>query len=180
MTRTDELLGGDYEIVAFRDLPQEHRLAMAWYMAVDGEAWADVFEDLPEDADCPDIGEDRDGWAAFWLAALRERMPRIDDMHGDVEFGMATVPMDRMVAAIEADPDMAQEGVTSYRDTVMSRDGSVAHGTAARWPVILSTSDDETLQDGWHRMASYVRSGCSDVPCLFYPEERHLRASPSP
>jgi hypothetical protein len=40
--------------------------------------------------------------------------------------------------------------------------------------VILSSSDDETLQDGWHRLHSYVRAGHADIPAVFYPEQRHL------
>ncbi len=180
MTRNDEMLGDGYEIVPYRDLPREHRLAMAWYMAVDGEAWAEVFDDLPEDAECPDIGEDRAGWAAFWLAGLEARLPRIDDLYGDVPFGMASVPMERILAAIDRDPDMASAPGPSFRDAVLAQRGGDAHGTEARWPVILSSTDDETLQDGWHRIGSYVRSGCADVPCLFYPAERHLVPAPGP
>jgi hypothetical protein len=39
---------------------------------------------------------------------------------------------------------------------------------AERWPVILSSSDEETLDDGWHRMHAYIASEHLTVPAVFF------------
>lgn len=35
-----------------------------------------------------------------------------------------------------------------------------------RWPCILSSSNDEVLHDGWHRLHAYVRAGHTTIPVL--------------
>jgi hypothetical protein len=183
VSRNDELMGGDFEILPFRDLPEEHRLAVAWYMGVDGEAWADILDGEADGVDgCPDIGEDREGWAAFWKARLLAAMAAIDEAYGDVPFGVTTLDTERMLDFIERDPEcrVGEDGGPSYRENLRANTKGDSHPTTGRWPVILSSTDDETLQDGWHRFGAYVRAGCRDVPAVFYPEERHLVATPSP
>lgn len=172
--RIDELLGDDYELVRFRDLPEPHRMAMAWYMGVDGEAWLDVVGiDL-------DLGRGREG-IARQKAMLRRKLPAIDRRYGDVVFGVVDLRMEAMLEAMVDDRWAQEEGLDL--EGVRARHASESpqadypeHGPNDRWPVILSNIDRDTLDDGWNRFAAYVRNGHDDVPALFYPAERHFLA----
>jgi hypothetical protein len=174
-TRIDRLFGDDYELVAFRDLPEPHRMAMAWYMAINGEAWVDV---LPYNSHSDEEGP---AWVLHWKKTLADLMPVFDERYGDTVFGIATVGTEEMLHSIVDDFHAKDQGLDleGVRETHMkgSRHSDYPdHGPEDRWPVVLSSDDDETLQDGWHRFGSYVRGRHADIPTIFYPERRHFLA----
>lgn len=182
--RIDALHGGAYEIVAFRDLPMPYKMAMAWYMAVDGEAWGEFLDYRKLHRAMPDQAVDQAGWHAFWKDVLVEAMPLFDAHHGDEQFGVALVPTEAVLASIVddevlEDEDLTLEDLRERYGSGANHEGYPEHGPVDRWPVILSSTDDETLQDGWHRFGSYVKSGHEDIPAIFYPQARHLEAKPT-
>lgn len=138
-------------VMAYRDLPAPAQLAMAWYMAVDGEAWT-----LPEAA-------------AYWSMQglqdnFRTLLPYFLKKYGRERYGYMTVPMKEMVAEISRDPDWV--GKSSIDSFAMP---PRPHSKRNRWPVILNSDDSTIMQDGWHRFADYYRQGAKIVPVVYYP-----------
>jgi len=180
----DALVGEDYRIVAFRDLPEPYRLAIAHYMAVDGEAW-DLGEEGAE-GPIPEASRqvaDRRPDRERILHRLRSAMPRLVDEHGDRAFGVASVPMDAARAHVMGRGDLAtdwQGDWDAYHAWYAGRGDMPAHDAMDRWPCIMSGFGDEAFEDGWHRFHSYAGSGHADVPVAFYPADRHFEAKGLP
>jgi hypothetical protein len=161
MSRMDDLAGKNYRIIAFRDLPVSHQLAIAHYMAIDGEAWDILFDASVFGAEAA-------------KAALVATLPDYVREYGDSAWGVVDIPVDSVKRAVLADEELASS-FSSWKDYAAwyCKGGIPEHGPVNRWPVILSSSDDETLQDGWHRLHSYVHAGHADIPAVFYPEQWH-------
>jgi hypothetical protein len=122
----------------FRDLPVPAQLAMAHYMAIDGEAWQ-----LPE------------GTESWSVSKLKKELPRLlpyfRRAYGDKHFGYVTIPMEALKESILQDDIFHQHGIDSfeaYDKWLHGQPGfwSAKHPTTRRWPVILSSYNDETLQ----------------------------------
>lgn len=196
--RHDTLVGDSYEIMPFRDLPKPYQMAIAWYMAVDGEAWLDVdfigneeppprpsestphdeWTKLPEDKWRALENEWHDNWRARLKELLEAAMPEFVRVYGDVPFGVATVTTEAMKVSVMADDEIGQdfECWETYHRRYAEASGLPEHGRTDRWPCIMSCFEDETLQDGWHRFHSYCMAGDADIPVVFYPAQRHLDA----
>lgn len=155
MSRTDSLIGDRFRVLQFRNLPLSHQLAIAWYMAIDGQAW-DYFID-------ENISEAEEVKAALVVA-----MPNYVREYGETLWGTADLPVDRVKTAVMADEEISSS-FHSWDDYAVWYGDVPEHGPANRWPVLLSSSDYETLQDGWHRLHSYIRAGHTDIPAVFYP-----------
>ncbi len=162
MTRMDRLIGQQFRIRPFRELPIPYQLAMTYYMAIDGEAW-NLTCDYTE--------------ARLDKEVLRRELINVRKRYGDTLFGTALISTKRLVQAVFQDEYLGQ----AYPDwkayqAGFTRNCSIPrHPRTQRWPVILSSFEDETLQDGWHRFNSYVRDGHKRIPAIFYPKRRHLR-----
>ncbi|WP_155293353.1 hypothetical protein [Comamonas testosteroni] len=149
--RMDDLVGKDFKILAFRDLPLTHQLSIAQYMPLEEGA----------ESETP--------------ASLKELLPAYLLQHGDGEWGVLNIAAERLKQFVMADEDRAT-GSETWEEYAAAycAGGDVPHyAPDDRWPVFLSADDYETLLDGWHRMHSYMRSGFVDVPAIFAPEERH-------
>jgi len=149
--RMDDLVGKDFKILAFRDLPLSHQLSIAQYMPLEEGA----------EGETP--------------ASLEALLPAYLLQYGDDEWGVLNIAAERLKQSVMADEDRAT-GNDSWEEYAAAycAGGDVPHyGPDNRWPVLLSPDNYETLLDGWHRMHSYMRSGFADVPALFAPGERH-------
>lgn len=87
------------------------------------------------------------------------------------KFGISELPMSVLIDAIMEDEELADAfaGWEDYHAWYMSHSGRIPrHRTL--WPVILSPYDDETLEDGWHRLHSYYhyQGPDIDVPVMWY------------
>ena len=164
MSRMDTLLGSDYSIVPFRDLPRPYQLAVGHYMAIDGEAWAEA---LPKNAFWPSREQQR--------AGLGRALPRIVELFGDIPFGVARLPSEKLRTAIMQTIEMSQSFATweAYHAWYIKGGDIPAHGKTNRWPVILSDFEDEFIQDGWHRLHCYLKRADDDIPAVFYPRDHH-------
>lgn len=167
-----------FDLVAFKDLPPEHQMAMAWYMAVDGEAWDDVIDwdsiKFPKG-----IGNSDDPrWHETRKQVVADNMQSFIEKYGDREFGIATWPAKDLVTSVAGDDFAKEEGYSfdrlwaNYQKPVENY-FVTSHPKDRLWPVIMSNHDDETLQDGWHRFHLYVANGHEDIPVIFYPEAWH-------
>ena len=154
------------KIYKFRDLPREAQLALVQYMAVDGEAW-ELAPGL-EDA----CGEKGKGWHKI----LARFLPFYVKGYGKVEFGyIASIPVKVLIASILEDADAGDwkaKGWQALQDWYMGH--GVKHTAPSRkpWPVILSSFDDETLEDGWTRFHQYAEKGLEACPALWYPSRK--------
>lgn len=151
--RIDALTIPNGKQICFRDLPLSHQLAVVHWMAVDGEAWDVLFEDFP--------GELKE--------QLQASMPLYVAQYGDQQWGVVDVPAEAIKAAIMQDPEIADDHSTweSYHQWYLEASDVEDHGRSNRWPVILSSDNEETIMDGWHRLHSYMRAGDATVPALF-------------
>lgn len=167
MSRLDNLIAGRYQIVAFRDLPVPYQLALVRYMAIDGEAWDDL------------MGLSYGVSETAIKKAMLRMLPQYVMDYGDCKFGVAVLPVAEVQQSVMASPEIQAEfgSWEAYHTWYAGSNSVPEHPDTERWPVILSSYDDETLQDGSHRLHSYVQAGHSDIPAVFYPERRHLSAN---
>ena len=154
--RMDDLIGDAFKVLAFHDLPISHQRAIAHYLSVDCDAWQCFYAQEQ----------------ALLHAYVRE--------YGEELFGVIDLPAQRLVDSVMADPELetSHSGWEDYADWYCAAGDVPAYGPDNRWPVILSQDNDETLRDGWHRFHSYMRSGFSDIPAVFFPEKRHPNQVP--
>ena len=163
----DQLLAGKYSIRPYSELTRPYQLALAHYMAVDGEAW-DNFLVLPSTRNTQEV----------ICRALNLALPQYVKQYGQVKFGIAKLTSRAVIKSVAATPEIAEdfEDWKAYHKWYCSQGGAVDHPRRNRWPVILSNTDDETLRDGWHRLHCYVSQGARNLPAVFYPHPHHLRS----
>lgn len=160
--KLDALTGSNYTLLPFRQLSLPFQLAIAYYLAVDGEAW-----ELPEASEPKAPLEDN--------SALANLMPYFITKYGDTSFGVADIPLANLQASVMEDVELAGEypDWSAYHQWYLSFDDTPRYPETERWPVFLSSCDDETLQDGWHRFHSYARAGHVLIPAVFFPAAQH-------
>jgi hypothetical protein len=152
------LVEQNYEICCFRDLSLPFQLAIAHYMAIDGEAWEAKVE-------ARGIGS-----PSKLVAALKQAMPGLTRRYAGVRFGRSMLKASALKRALLASESCLADGIRTWPDYLarLSHAG-VEHPRTNRWPVILSGFEDEVLQDGWHRMGCYLQRGDRLIPAVFYP-----------
>lgn len=162
------------EIVSYNKLPRPHQLAIAHYMAIDGEAW-----ELSEELETyifthsfiskKRINNDkcRKNTSIF----LSKCIDFYIDKYGNEKFGKVNIPTKTLAKEIfERHFDISKD-YKSIEDYVKSYDlyrDTPYHKSNNRWPVILSEFDDEVLEDGWHRFHCYYRRKDKSIPCVFF------------
>lgn len=160
------------EILTFKELPLEAQMALAHYMSIDGEAW-----ELPPDFEIAVnkiLRKFQFGTAKAnhkIVAALRDAIPDFVAEYGDFEIGYhPCIPTEKLLDAVMTQIDeefvpniWTQHWNKSRREYIEKYDA-----TKPLWPVILSSFEDEALQDGWKRFDRYVRTGVPCIPALFY------------
>lgn len=177
----EHLFENDFEILKFKNLPRPAQLAISWYMAVDGEAWADVWGDIEFPHFSNSFGNP--DYHSKMRELLEGALPTLVDEYGDMEFGIGNWPTKDIVKSIAHDENIIVdqsveqtiEGYQPGRELGIALKGyyKSSYPQEDRWPVILSNFDDETLQDGWKRFSLYTHSGYTETPVVFYPEEWH-------
>lgn len=155
--------------MSYADLPEPAQLAIAYYMAIDGEAWELL---IP-----PPRGW-RQAKSREYAFGLKKALPEYVELYGHLRFGYVLIPMDELVTEIMRD-SCIQEGMKElgheksfdeYHDWYVSQGHMPDHSSRDRWPVILAGrgDDEETLQDGWHRLHDYYRKGARVVPAIWF------------
>lgn len=164
--RLNRLVGSNFTVCPYEKLPVPHQLAIAWYMAIDGDAWEP--QGLPDDMTVEGAG---------FRQAFEAGLPGYVRAYGKTMFGIASLRVEALKDDVMRTHDIAEEFSTfdDYHRWYVGG-GVPCHPEMDRWPVILSSYGDETLQDGWHRFHSYVRDGVTEIPAVFYPGPEHLKA----
>lgn len=159
------------KVLAFRDLPEAAQLALVQYMAINGEAW-ELAPELEPDYK-PRWRKDREPWASY----LRRTLPFYAERYGDYRIGyIPCIHVEELKAAVMASHQLPQE-FTTWKEYHAWYTSSITMPTyrvirKSMWPVILSSYNDEALQDGWRRFHQYIRRGVKSIPGLFYVDNK--------
>jgi hypothetical protein len=164
MTRRDALIGSDYQILPFSQLPVPYQLAVAWYMGMEGDAWEVDIEGAQTDTTDP-------------MVAFEASLPRFVEAYGHERFGITTITAQQAKDGLMSNTDIAQDfqSFEDYQKWYLDHCDVPEYGEEGRWPVILGYGDDEVLYDGYHRLHSYLRADHADVPVIFFPDRKHLQ-----
>jgi hypothetical protein len=152
------------KVMPFSALPVGAKMALIWYMAVDGEAW-----ELPQDLQ--DVYHTKHGIKRL-TDGLWKHLSYFDKAYGSARFGYVEIPTSILLDAIEkAHQGLTKAGLgypakppTNLNSSKWLYAGS---RSATTWPCILDDGDD-ILQDGWHRLGRYVEAELPQIPCVFY------------
>lgn len=145
------------KVYRYRDLPAPACLALAHYMAFDGEAW-----EAPPD------------WTH--LSRLASVLPWFTEKYGGFRMGYIPQVPSRLILdlvwAFNVEVRQDFDSVDEYHHWYVTEGGVMPrHSRRARWPSILAGENDpEVLQDGWHRFHAYVEMGMRTVPLIYYPD----------
>lgn len=157
MCKSDALIDENFEIVRFSDLPDPHKRAVIWYMARDGDAWEPL---IP--MSCKE--------AAYMSAKV---IRAYDRLYGDEVIGIGSVSTEKLVASVVTD-DVAGEEFTSHQAIIdLEILQHPIQPPEERYPVIFNDSENQTIQDGWTRFATYVYHRYEQIPALFFVKEHH-------
>lgn len=158
--------------VAFKDLPRSHQLAIIHYMAVDGEAWS--LEGALRNANI-DLHYERwhySRWQRQVKILLGKSLPVYIKKHGRRKFGVVDIPTAVLgEMTLKSNPVCKEYGWKSLEEIHKwyCRNFDIPkHSNKNRWPCIISSFDDEVLQDGHHRFHRYIQQGAKKIPCVFY------------
>lgn len=142
-------------------LPQSAQDALIHYMSVDGAAWA-VEENWPDwkwGEGKPNTSEGR----AEVMADIEKFRDRFLAKWGNEPFGYVEVPYTELVEAVNGDDYFVTSG--GHYDY----SNASAEYAIPTWPVILAAFADETLEDGWNRLAMYCKLKLP-VPVVWFPD----------
>ena len=153
------------KVMPFAALPIEAKLAVAHYMAVDGEAWEQPPAAKKKNGQYRRMGKQLN-------SLLEANMDFFDANYGKKKFGLALVPREEFEASLFANfkknPDTSHLATVDGWKKEYAEGGPTVNHTNFNWPVILSSFKDELLQDGWHRMHCYLTKKVPVIPCLYY------------
>lgn len=160
--RLKSLVGDNYIISKFADLPVPSQMAIVWTMAVDADAWGgEWIDDLIPDELSPDEPAFKD--------ALVNILPVFIKKYGRKKFISSLIPTEKLKKSVFQDYGIAAHynSWEDYAAWYASVDDIPHYSSENRWPVILLCDHDETVFDGLHRMHSYMNSGHLEIPAIY-------------
>ncbi len=169
-------------LVLFRNLPLEAQLALTQYMAIDGEALAlapGLDKPIKKYFEIFYTGSLTAEATKKWSTTLASFIPFYVTNYGDFEVGyIDALPIAALINYCTQDQlirDVYGGGLSGWQQYHAWFVGRLSNGPrhAANdtrpWPVILSSFDNETIQDGWNRFHQYVMQGRQACPAIWYP-----------
>ena len=176
------------KVLPFKKLPRTHQLAIAYYMAIDGEAWELLgvlgerhSEYRPSDRsygkNVQKLQDDFEKYRKALKKLLGQSLHHYIKKYGDKKFGMVDIPTKDLIQEImKRNRDIKEDWETfeEYKKWYLSSFGKgyvgkhISRNRSYRWPSIISGFDDEVLEDGWTRFHCYVARGDKTIPCIFY------------
>ena len=157
----------------YRNLPAEAQMALAQYMAVDGEAWERSPALEAEIGRRAGLKVQDDALTAAWERACLESLPFYVERYGDWDFGYVELPKDALVQVVMAgNADLVNDYDGDWFSYHAWYDGNGYKHTAngeKLWPVVLSSFTGEILEDGWNRFHQYVKRNLPVIPAVWFP-----------
>ncbi|MDQ2077567.1 hypothetical protein [Marinimicrobium sp. ABcell2] len=110
-------------------------------------------------------------------------MPAMDEalvVFQDIPAKLIYVPVDVLQQAVMA-TDIGETFSTfqDYHEWYLSAGDTPQYDDENRWPCIASGQEDEVIQDGNHRMHSYIKSGAREIPILNFDVDAWWKAHAS-
>ena len=177
MTFNNKKFANKYGAVVktYRNLPLHFQRAIAFYMAVDGEAW-DIpntnWRNHPYWKTDRHTNKDRDNYDAYLFRRMIRNMPFLITKYGHKKFGMGEIPSDILATEMIKDgwPDPKIKTLDQYREWLLKNMGIENHPIINRWPVILDSDHygNSVLQDGYTRFSTYWLRGDKTIPVVYY------------
>jgi len=165
----------------YNKLPRPYQLSIAYYMAIDGEAWGipdEIMHHISNHYPKASYTKNREEYKKQWKE-YREQLVRllVKNIHfyieedGKQKFKKANIPTAVLMREIferhvdiRADNPTFEDYMKSYEDYTTVPD----HSRRNRWPVIMSGFDDDIIEDGWHRFHCYITQKQRTIPCVFF------------
>ena len=164
--------------VAYKDLPRTHQMAMAWYMAIDGEAWEPYGIDMNKQPTTMSSNKNKDKWEVYLKKQTIRHLSSYIKEYGRCKFGAVEIPTEVMASEIMKAIETSIgkfKSIREYQEWYRKNCSIPSYSSKNRWPCILS-DDDEVLQDGWHRLHSYIQAGHKTIPCVYYlKKEKYMQ-----
>jgi hypothetical protein len=161
-------------------------------MAVDGESWESVTDGVYAGG----MPESLSARRKKIIRCLTAHLPLLIKQHGAEEFGyIERLPLKALIASVLQDQDVTGLPALESWDAIMlgrwarfaaacrkergeswenyhrryMRMGTKHRASSNLWPVILSSFEEETLEDGWTRFHQYVHRGLRTCPAVCFP-----------
>lgn len=157
-------------VIPFKNLPVSHQVAIAHYMAIDGEAW-EVLGDLEKNfekirpkhyADDKRCQKEHEKFQKEIIRLLTLSIAEYVKKYGKAEFGVCEIPTPICI-------DLCKKRSPDFEDTYSAFNGKPPdHPLTNRFPCILSSFNDELFEDGWHRFYCYRERKDKTIPCIYF------------
>jgi hypothetical protein len=166
------ILRNNGTLVKFKNLPPECQLALIHYMAIDGEAWdgPEKMYDAFRKAHAHTFGSDEYNKAMDKACKkVKDSLPHFVKNYGEVVFGyIERLDLKELIAQVMTDDDLTEQTWEEYHKWYMSK-GTKHQARSNLYPVILSSWNGETLEDGWNRFHHYAERNLSYFPAIWFP-----------
>ena len=165
----------DGQVFEYKDLPRTAQLAIAQYMAIDGEAW-EVEPHLDRIFHSPWMGSspkniDYKRRETRIKKTLEKYLHWYIEQYGHERYGLVYIPTQQLIGAV-TETCRQDDPAFEFQDCIKYRSKSEEKHNFCEWASILSCFPDETLQDGWTRFFNGVRAGKEKIECVWYPGDR--------
>ena len=149
-------------IVRFKDLPRPCKLAVIWWMVVDGHAWeaSDHIQAAYKVAQVTGGGWRK--YTSLMRPAVVSSMGFYNGKYGKTRWGIATIPLREFVDWM-ASP---KKGFGDYHTAYCKNNPVEEHPKRNRWPLIIDPRSG-SIRDGYHRFHTYINQGAKKAPCVW-------------
>lgn len=154
--------------VAYKDLPRTHQMAIAWYMAIDGEAWETYGINMDKQPTTLSSDKNKDKWEVYLKKQTSRHLSSYVKEYGHCKFGVVEIPTEVVIKKVMNTVEVDFESVDGFRKHCSEMLSAPHYPSKNRWPCILADDNYNVLQDGWHRFHSYVRADHKTIPCIYY------------
>ena len=156
------------KVLKFKDLPKPAQCALAYYMAIDGEAWElePNIEDFLDDFWATHNNQNTQHYnecCAKLKTLIEKNIQFYIDEYGNEKFGYVEVPTNELVESVNFDKNIAVDW-----NTLIGYRRNPSHNLTD-WPSILSGFHDETFEDGWNRFFNAIDANKQIHPCVWFP-----------
>ncbi len=149
------------KVKLFKELDLESKLAIIWYMAINGEAWKIKSLGIIR------TRADQIKYKNYIISNIK----KFDSKYGNLPFGIVNLPLSDIKEYIVN--HFLKNGISrSFQSWIAEyiKNWKPRVHRNFKWPVILSSDEhfDNIFQDGYHRFADYVRRGATEIKSVYY------------
>ena len=166
MKRSEFIKKGNGKIVTFKKLPMDAKISLVIYMAFDGEA--------QEPHTKPNDKHFAEGKVSAYAAKeIKDNISYYDNKYGKEKFGYGAIKASIIVDTILASSTIKEAGIYTLVELIRE-DNYSKIDRAKKGYVILGSEEfweEETIQDGWHRLTNMLENKVKEIPFVYYLQE---------